>query len=138
MHQPRLTMTNYIVVPFSTGPHGELLPGRTQNLIDRHQAILAAGKMSRYRAGVFVLEQIADLEGKRWPEPKLVAAFGRIPQDVSTPWRWMSRWRLDQASCPRLLRASTSCLTYLASPIAKAWMAGTSPAMTVELHAAML
>jgi hypothetical protein len=82
MHQPLLTMTNYIVVPFSTGRHGELLPGRTQNLIDRHQAILAAGKMSRYRTGVLVLEQIADLEGKRWPEPKLVAAFGRIPQDV--------------------------------------------------------
>jgi hypothetical protein len=82
MHQPLLTMASYIVVPFSAGRHGELVPGRTQNLIDRHQAVLAASKMSRYRAGVLVLEQIADLEGKRWPEPKLVAAFGRIPQDV--------------------------------------------------------
>jgi hypothetical protein len=82
MHQPLLTMTNYIVVPFSTGRRGELVPGRTQNLVDRHQAILAAGKMSHYRTGVLVLEQIADLEGRRWPEPKLVASFGRIPQDI--------------------------------------------------------
>ena len=82
MCQPLLTMTNFIVVPFSAGRRGELVPGRTQNLIDRQQAILAATKMSQYRAGVLVLEQIADLEGRRWPEPKLVASFGRIPQDV--------------------------------------------------------
>ncbi len=82
MDQPLLTMTSYIVVPFSAGRHGDLVPGRTQNLIDRNQAVLAAGKMSRYRAGVLVLEQMADLEGRRWPEPKLVAALGRVPQDV--------------------------------------------------------
>ena len=82
MRQPLLTMTNYIVAPFSVGRRGELVPGRTQNLVDRHQAIRAASKMGRYRVGVMVLEQIADLEGRRWPEPKLVASFGRIPQDV--------------------------------------------------------
>ena len=44
----------------------------------------------------------------------------------STRWRWISS---SEPSCPALCRASTS-LEFSAS---KAWMAGTSPAMTSEL-----
>ena len=65
--------------------------------------------------------------------------FGRKPAGMrraaTTPLGLTNGWRRNddvevcaedsQPSCPRLSRASTPCL-----PLRKAWMAGTSPAMT--------
>jgi hypothetical protein len=49
---------------------------------DRDKALLAAGRMSVYSAGVVVIEQEADAAADLFSEPKLVAHFGKVPEGM--------------------------------------------------------
>lgn len=72
----------FIVIPFSTDKLGRLKPGAPQNMKNRDKALLAAGRMSVYSAGVVVIEQETDAATDFFSEPKFVAHYGQIPEGM--------------------------------------------------------
>lgn len=72
----------FIVIPFSADKKGRLRPGSPKNLKDRDMALLAAGRMSVYSAGVIVIAQEVDAAADVYCEPRLVAHFGEIPEGM--------------------------------------------------------
>ncbi len=72
----------FIVVPFSTDKKRRLRPGSPRNFKDRDSALLAAGRMSVYSAGVVVIAQEEDASGDITSEPRLIAHFGEIPEGM--------------------------------------------------------
>jgi len=70
----------FIVIPFSADKKGKLRPGSPKNLKDRDMALLAAGRMSVYSAGVVVISQEQDGAADIYGEPRLIAHFGNVPK----------------------------------------------------------
>lgn len=59
--------------------HGRLEQGLGQFIEARDQAILAAERIARTRAGVVVMAQDCDLFGEARGPLKPIATFGRVP-----------------------------------------------------------
>ncbi len=72
----------FIVIPFSADKKGRLHPGSPKTLKDRDTALLAAGRMSVYSAGVVVIAQEEDGAADIYYEPRLVAHFGEVPKGM--------------------------------------------------------
>ena len=82
MGQPLPMIVSFIVVPFSRAHDGALVRGRAHNVRNCRQAVAAASRMSRYRAGVMVVEQHGNPLADVGLEPRLVARFGRVPAEA--------------------------------------------------------
>jgi hypothetical protein len=72
----------YIIVPFLIDRKGKLKPGSPLSMKDREKAVIAAERICIGRAGVVVIEQEADVAADLYAEPKLVAAFGHVPENM--------------------------------------------------------
>ena len=68
----------YFVQSFSQRD-GQLEEGFGQFLMDREQALLAAERIARTRAGVLVMAEECDLFGEAEGTMTPIAAFGRVP-----------------------------------------------------------
>ncbi len=72
----------YIVVPFIFARHGKLSPGSPRVFATPGRAIRSGKALGATNAGTIVLEQKADAERDLYEEPRLIAHFGQVPQDM--------------------------------------------------------
>ena len=72
----------YVVIPFAAAQDGRLLPSPPHCFEDRDNALIVAGRASVYAAGVVVLAEEADPTTDFVAEPRLVAHFGQLPDDL--------------------------------------------------------
>jgi hypothetical protein len=72
----------FITVPFILARKGRLAPGAPQIFSEREGAIRLAETLSAAKAGVLVLEQESDAAADIYAEPRLIAHFGRIPEEM--------------------------------------------------------